>query len=83
MVDFVNVNQGRRQKANNQNQTQNHEKIMNLLLVVTLLEQRSHPFYLLIKGIEKNKRETEKVDPIVSLLVIIELAESFPMVFRT
>ena len=35
------------------------------------------------KDIAENKRETENVDPIVSLLVIIELAESFPMVYRT
>ena len=31
-------------------------------------------------GTAENKGETEKVDPIVSLLVIIELAESFSMV---
>ena len=34
-------------------------------------------------GTAENKGETEKVDPIVSLLVILELAESFPMVYRT
>ena len=34
-------------------------------------------------GIAENKRETEKVDLIVSLSIIIELAESFPMVYRT
>ena len=39
--------------------------------------------FIRILGIAENKRETEKVDPIVSLLVSIELAESFPMVCRT
>ena len=36
-----------------------------------------------ILGIIKNKREIEKVDPLFSLLHLIELGESFPTLYRS